>query len=175
MTSIRNDSKPESQRRDELSEIRFVYCNFSLEAHRRAFVSLINQYRSDPMGGSDRMTEELAADLVTGMTNHPASFVLFVQLGDTMIGAATCFINFSTFKAKPYINVHDVIIDNRYRGLGVGTSLMNELIAIARVRACCKVTLEVREDNVAARALYRKLGFADTVPPMTFWTKTLDL
>ncbi|HLP14690.1 MAG TPA: GNAT family N-acetyltransferase [Bacteroidota bacterium] len=51
---------------------------------------------------------------------------------------------------------------------------MNELLAIARHRDCCKVTLEVRVDNDAAQSLYQKFGFCDTPPPMHFWTHHLN-
>lgn len=46
-----------------------------------------------------------------------------------------------------------------YRRRGVGTRLMQHLLAVARARACRYVTLEVRKSNAAAQALYQAHGF----------------
>ncbi|HEX2904410.1 MAG TPA: ribosomal protein S18-alanine N-acetyltransferase [Jatrophihabitans sp.] len=46
------------------------------------------------------------------------------------------------------------------RRRGVGELLLQELLAEARRRQAEEVLLEVRIDNLAARALYDKLGFA---------------
>ncbi|MFZ0762229.1 MAG: GNAT family N-acetyltransferase [Candidatus Sulfotelmatobacter sp.] len=45
---------------------------------------------------------------------------------------------------------------------GIGTLLLGELVAHARAAGGSGIFLEVRESNHIARALYRKLGFAET-------------
>jgi ribosomal-protein-alanine acetyltransferase len=51
----------------------------------------------------------------------------------------------------------DVLPD--YRGKGIGQSLINEIERISREQGVQESRLEVREDNVAALNLYRKLGY----------------
>ncbi len=46
-----------------------------------------------------------------------------------------------------------------FRGQGIGTRLLNELIAEAGRRRCEKMTLEVRPSNDQALKLYEKNGF----------------
>ena len=46
-----------------------------------------------------------------------------------------------------------------YRKTGVGTALLNAAEKGARDRGLCEITLEVRTDNEAAVALYKKEGF----------------
>ncbi|MBE6629515.1 MAG: ribosomal-protein-alanine N-acetyltransferase [Ruminococcaceae bacterium] len=46
-----------------------------------------------------------------------------------------------------------------YRRRGLGTAVMAALIAEAQARGLCEISLEVRESNVAAIALYEKFGF----------------
>lgn len=46
-----------------------------------------------------------------------------------------------------------------HRRRGVGRFLMGHLIAIARAQRCRYITLEVRRNNHAARALYQAHGF----------------
>jgi ribosomal protein S18 acetylase RimI-like enzyme len=69
--------------------------------------------------------------------------------------------------------VHDVAVLSKARGKGVGRKLLERVIEIARERDYCKVNLEVREDNAAAKHLYNDLGFVEDNPPMHFWTKIL--
>ena len=57
--------------------------------------------------------------------------------------------------------IYSVAVDPDGRGMGVGKKLMTEMLDWLRDRGATRVYLEVRTDNVAAIALYRKLGFAE--------------
>lgn len=46
-----------------------------------------------------------------------------------------------------------------YRNRGIGTLLLESLIALARRRLVGRITLEVRPSNAAAKHLYHKYGF----------------
>jgi ribosomal protein S18 acetylase RimI-like enzyme len=62
--------------------------------------------------------------------------------------------------------------------MGIGAMLLERIEAKARELNCCRITLEVRQDNHVARGLYRKVGFdqaafgAERIP-MEFWHKAL--
>ena len=45
----------------------------------------------------------------------------------------------------------------------MGRALLGAAEEHARRRGCCKLTLEVQDDNTPARALYQRFGFADVV------------
>jgi ribosomal-protein-alanine N-acetyltransferase len=47
------------------------------------------------------------------------------------------------------------------RGGGMGRLLIDQVFADARLRGASEVFLEVRENNAAARHLYRSAGFFD--------------
>lgn len=155
------------------NEINFVFCDYADPVHQKTLIELINHYMADPMGGCEPLSSEQSKNLVEGLSKHPSSFVLFVKVKDTFTGLTTCFVNFSTFKAKPYINIHDIIVRKEYRGKGLGRALLEYVLAYAKEHGYCKVTLEIRDDNAVAQHLYRSLGFEDTQPPMWFWTKTI--
>lgn len=155
------------------NNIEFTFCDYHNPQHCLKLTELLNCYIADPMGGGTPLDIEKSQQLITGLQAHPSSFVLFVSLNSEIAGLATCFINFSTFKVKPFINIHDIIIKKEMREKGLGRALLNKIIEIAADRNYCKVNLEVREDNVNAKALYQSLGFKDTEPAMHFWTKSL--
>jgi len=151
----------------------FFFCDFNNEYHRIKLVELIDHYITDPMGTGITLSLKGKANLIEGLRNHPSSFVLFIAVNKEIIGLATCFINFSTFQASNYLNIHDLIILQEYRGRGFGKKILEKCIEIAHERGYCKVTLEVRDDNINAKAIYKNLGFKDSEPFMHFWTKRL--
>jgi ribosomal protein S18 acetylase RimI-like enzyme len=75
---------------------------------------------------------------------------------------------------KAYLNIHDIVVYERFRSKGLGKALMEKLVEISVERDYCKITLEVREDNQVAQSLYRSLGFEECKPNMFFWTKKLN-
>jgi Acetyltransferases len=156
------------------SNIEYVFCDYKNPAHLNALASLLNHYMTDPMGDAEPLDKLQQLHLIDGLANHPSSFVLFITYSDEIAGLATCFINFSTFKAKSYINLHDIIINTKFRGKGLGKLLLQKLISISEERKYCKLTLEVREDNKVAQSLYRELGFKECEPVMLFWSKTIE-
>jgi ribosomal protein S18 acetylase RimI-like enzyme len=88
--------------------------------------------------------------------------VLLAFADEVAIGIAVCFVGFSTFRARPLLNVHDLAVLPQYRGKGAGRALLLAAEDHARRQGCCRLTLEVLESNSGARALYRRFGFDDS-------------
>lgn len=57
--------------------------------------------------------------------------------------------------------LYDVFTDEAARGQGLATGLCRRLLALAAQRGARTGYLQVEADNAAARAIYRRLGFAD--------------
>jgi [ribosomal protein S18]-alanine N-acetyltransferase len=55
--------------------------------------------------------------------------------------------------------LENLVISVAHRRRGFGLQLLQSLIAAARQRNVERIFLEARESNVAARALYEKVGF----------------
>jgi len=153
--------------------IEFEFCDFENPMHLTALVDLLNMYMADPLGDSPQLNKIQQLRLVDGLASHPSSFVLLEIFEGKIVGLATCFINFSTFMVKPYLNIHDFFVHPDFRGNGLANNLMQELVSISKERKYGKITLEVREDNFVAQGLYKSLGFEDCKPKMHFWTKKL--
>jgi ribosomal protein S18 acetylase RimI-like enzyme len=87
-------------------------------------------------------------------------------------------MGFSTFKARPLINIHDIVVIEDYRGLQLSQLMLKKVEEVARVRNCCKLTLEVLQGNEVAQNAYDKFGFGgyELDPEMggtMFWQKSL--
>lgn len=141
--------------------------------HCLQVIKLLNDYMNDPMGNNRPMPKTLGPRIISGLKNHPGFLGFFVMADDQFAGLANYNINFSTFQAKPLINIHDFIIAPEFRNIGAGSFLLNAVISYASQNGFCRINLEVREDNLTAKSLYKKMGFDDCVPKMMFWEKKL--
>lgn len=117
----------------------------------------------DPMGNGKPLSDETRRDLIPGLPQHPTT-VIFLAFPDSQaVGIAVCFRGFSTFGARPLINISDLAVLPAYRGLGIGRRLLQETEHRARDTGCCKLTLEVQAINHRARRLYEAMGFAQAI------------
>jgi ribosomal protein S18 acetylase RimI-like enzyme len=154
-----------------MEETDFALCDFDNPEHCRALCDLLNMYMADPMGDYPQHDELQNRKLVDDMRRHPTSITLFVLGDGRPVGIVNAYMNYSTFKLQPFINIHDVFIMPAYRGRGLSRRLIAKMTEIARDNGCCKLTLEVRYDNPAAQACYRAEGFGEDEPPMHYWEK----
>jgi ribosomal protein S18 acetylase RimI-like enzyme len=88
------------------------------------------------------------------------AFSIICYVNNKPAGLVNCFEAFSTFKCKPLINIHDVVVVNEFRGLGLSQPMLSKVEEIAKLKGCCKITLEVLEGNKVAQKSYIKFGFA---------------
>ncbi|MET0413016.1 MAG: GNAT family N-acetyltransferase, partial [Polyangiaceae bacterium] len=85
-----------------------------------------------------------------------------------------CFMAYSTFAARPRLNVHDLCVLEAHRGHGLGRRLMVAVLERARAAGCSAVSLEVSTVNAIARGLYQSLGFGTGSAPLEFWVRPLE-
>jgi ribosomal protein S18 acetylase RimI-like enzyme len=152
-----------------------IHCrlaDLASEKDAAIIIALVDDYAQDPMGGAQALAEQVKASMVEGMRNTPGCFVIIAESDDLAVGLANCFTAFSTFKAKPLVNIHDLCVHHDWRGKGIGAALLKAVADEANKRDCCKITLEVRDDNQAKR-LYEREGFKAGPVPMWFLTKEL--
>ncbi|MDD2955865.1 MAG: ribosomal protein S18-alanine N-acetyltransferase [Oscillospiraceae bacterium] len=64
----------------------------------------------------------------------------------------------------------NVAVKEEFRGRGVGSSLLEALVAYAREREMAFLTLEVRQSNEKARRLYARYGFEEQGLRRGFYT-----
>lgn len=157
-----------------MGQVEILRCDFSNQLHCDAEVELMREYMLDKMGDAVPLSESQNAALIEGLSELPTALVLLARYEGEFVGLTNGFVNFGTFAAKRFLNIHDVIVKSSCRGIGVGRLLLEENVRVARDELdCAKVTLEVRSDNVVAQGLYRSLGFGECIPQMHFWNLML--
>lgn len=135
--------------------------DFSDSIQVRTFVGLLDMYARDPMGGGQGLANEVKARLPIDLASWPGGVHLIAWAGDEAVGLLNAFMGYSTFKARPLMNIHDIAVKTEWRGQGVGQALLGQLQLIAQSRGCCKLTLEVLLGNTPARQAYERFGFED--------------
>lgn len=131
--------------------------------HQDWTIQLLKAYAMDAMGDGKPLSEATCRDLIPGLRQHPTTIIFLAFHGGVPAGLAICFRGFSTFAARPLINIHDYYVIPSHRGMGVGRCLMQEIERRARKMGCCKLTLEVQENNRRAQSVYHAAGFSQAV------------
>jgi GNAT superfamily N-acetyltransferase len=127
--------------------------------HVAAFLDLLEHYARDPMGGGEGLSDYAKVHLVATLKEVPGFHGALAWLDGKAVGLIDCFAGFSTFAARPLLNVHDIVVRENWRGQGIGQALLAWAEQRARQLACCKLTLEVLSKNTRAMASYQQAGF----------------
>lgn len=141
------------------AELTIRRADLATDADAAAVVAMLDAYARDPMGDGRPLADDVRQRLVPALREHPTTLLWLAFLGSDPVGILTAFVGFSTFKARPLINLHDVAVLPASRGHGVGRGLLAAVEAHARETGCCKLTLEVLENNPRAKGLYEAVGF----------------
>lgn len=147
-------------------------------AQAQGYLDVLDSYASGSTGGGMPLDPDVKQRLIPALCEQPGALVLVAWAGPRAVGIASCFFGFSTFAARPLLNVHDLAVLPEFRGRGIGRTLLAAAERHAAARGCVKLSLEVLESNAGARKLYAAEGFRDYdlggVPQrMLFLTKRL--
>jgi GNAT superfamily N-acetyltransferase len=142
------------------SQITVIEADLSRPDHQEATVHLLNAYSMDPMGDGKPLSETARRDVIPGLRQHPTTLVFLAYRSTEPVGLAICFRGFSTFAARPLVNISDYFVFPTHRGAGIGRLLLGAIEQHARDIGCCRLTLEVQENNHHARRVYSTAGFS---------------
>ena len=145
-------------------DLKLCVVDYNDPAQAADLVGLLDLYARDPLGSGRPLDEKVKQTLAAELAKRPHALSVLAYVGDEPAGLVNCFEVFSTFRAMPVINIHDVIVDPQYRGRQIAPAMLDRVEQIARQRGCCKLTLEVLEGNPTAMRVYRRCGFDAAAP-----------
>ena len=158
--------------------IQIRVADFSCAQDASALIELMQEYAQDPMGGGVAIAADVLASLPAKLRSYAGAFSIIAWQEERPVGLINCFETLSTFKGRPLINVHDVIVSAVSRGLGIAPKMLQAVERLAIERNCCKLTLEVLEGNRRAQDVYVEFGFCgyeldEQYGKALFWEKAL--
>ena len=144
----------------------------------QALLGLLDHYARDSMGGGEPLSNYVVTNLITELQKHYGAFSVIAFDDNLPVGLVNCFQAFSTFKCRPLINIHDVIVRDSHRGHGLAEKMLDKVQQHAKEIGCCKLTLEVLQGNDIAKKVYQRFGFnAYELDPSKgnalFWEKVI--
>ncbi len=89
---------------------------------------------------------------------RPAAEVVIAYANGEAAGFAVWFYNYSTFLARPGLYLEDLFVHPRWRGHGIGKTLLIYLAKVAVSRGCGRMEWSVLDWNELAIGFYRGLG-----------------
>ncbi len=157
-------------------EIRIA--DLSVPTQAQAVVQLLHEYALDPTGGGQGLSDYARANLTKELARRQTAHVILAFIDEVPVGLVICLEGFSTFACQPLLNIHDVIVTKSQRGQGISKLMFQKAESIAISLGCCKLTLEVLENNHIAQAAYRGCGFHNyelnpQLGKALFWEKKL--
>jgi len=101
-------------------------------------------------------TEEQLVDVLFG--ERPAAGVLLAFEGQSPVGFAVYFHNYSTWVGRPGLYLEDLFVKPEHRGKGFGRALLVRLAKIALERNCGRMEWSALDWNEPAIKFYHSLG-----------------
>ena len=126
-----------------------------------SFIKALAEY--EDMSDQVVATEEL---LKEWLFEKKKAEVLLAMEGDTAVGIALYFYNFSTFLGRAGIYLEDLFVKEEYRGKGYGKALLKELARIAVSQGCGRLEWCCLDWNQPSIDFYLSLG----ARPLDDWT-----
>jgi len=160
------------------TSVEIVQVDLVQSRHAADLLRLMDAYAADEMGGGTPLEVAVRDRLIAALQDQPSYVGLLAYEGARAVGLANCFRGFSTFRAAPLLNLHDLVVAPGHRGRGIGAQLLAAVAQKAGDLGCCKVTLEVQSENRVAQSAYRRAGFAPytldaALGHAMFWQKLL--
>lgn len=95
-----------------------------------------------------------------GFGQQPAFTVLIAEIDAAFSGMCLFFPSFSTWRGQKGAYVQDLVVEERFRGAGVGAALLRHAAAHVRANGGAYLRLSVDTRNVAAQHFYERMGLA---------------
>lgn len=134
----------------------------------RKDIPLILQFIKE-LADYEKMLNEVVADEATlenWIFDKQKAEVIFAVEGETEVGFALFFHNFSTFLGRAGIYLEDLYVKPEYRGKGYGKAILKKLAAIAVERGCGRLEWWCLDWNKPSIDFYLSLG----AEQMSDWT-----
>lgn len=114
-----------------------------------------NREYEDPTPGPEKLAERLGELMADGDT-------AVLLAGSEPVGLAVLRFRRSIWTEGQECYLAELYVVPERRGQGVGRALMHAAMQLARARGADFMDLNTGEQDVAARALYERLGFSRT-------------
>lgn len=124
------------------------------------FRRFVNSISMDMEGGEGvPVSEEAMAKSIRLFSETPTAYSFVGEADGKAVSLINAFKIISSWKGVFRLNLHDLVVDSRYRGQGYGKATLHALDDWCLQNNIPQQTLEASAENEGAIALYEKMGF----------------
>ena len=120
-------------------------------------IDMMRVFYASPAVLSNGSDEIFEADVENCIGDSPFLEGFVIEDNGEILGYSMIAKSFSTEFGKPCIWIEDIYIKDKYRGLGLGSEMLQ---FITKKYKNCIFRLEVEEENEQAIGVYEKNGFS---------------
>ena len=120
-------------------------------------IDMMRVFYASPAVLSNGSDEIFEADVENCIGDSPFLEGFVIEDNGEILGYSMVAKSFSTEFGKPCIWIEDIYIKDKYRGLGLGSEMLQ---FISKKYNNCIFRLEVEEENEQAIGVYEKNGFS---------------
>lgn len=106
---------------------------------------------------SDEIVQERALRKI--ISDESMGEIFVAQKDDKIVAMVNILYTLSTALGAKAAILEDMIVDKRYRGQDIGSTLMDFALECIKAKGCMRVTLLTDSDNFKAHRFYEKHGF----------------
>ena len=99
----------------------------------------------------------LSLKLLESIVKDKNTCLVVAKEGTQIVGMATLILMIAPNGKRAVIE--DVVVDEKYRGKGIGEKISKKLVAIAKSKKVKRIELTTGQRRIAAHRLYEKVGF----------------
>jgi glucosamine-phosphate N-acetyltransferase len=141
----------------------FIYIplNKFINDNKDKINEIINQYFSllSQLTNTPIITNEEFINNLSQISNMGCIIICYtiIENNINIIGSGTIIFEPKIIRnGKNVGHIEDIVVDEKYRSMKIGTNIFNKLIELANERNCYKVILDCTED---VSGFYEKIGF----------------
>ncbi len=116
--------------------VNIIRADYNNAQHGLDIMQLLNAYALDPMGGGEQLSEHVKHNLINALQEQNNVFTILCYVDDKPAGLINSVVGFSTFNAKPLVNIHDVIVLACFRRRGLTKKMFDAVEEIAKEKQC---------------------------------------
>lgn len=126
------------------------------DADAEAIIVLVGQ-----LAGSFGETSPLTIEYVHDYLRRPGCMVLVAERAGQVLGLLSLTMRPNLYHAADCCLIEEFVVDERARGQGIGSALIEEVLRRAAGLGCAEVSVSTMPDNAGALRFYRAHGLTD--------------
>ena len=99
----------------------------------------------------------LSLKLLGTITKDKNTYLVVAKEGTQIVGMGTLVAMITPHGKRA--KIEDVVVDEKYRGKGIGEKISKKLVAIAKNKRVRRIELTTGQKRIAAHRLYERVGF----------------